>query len=282
VALPFLGVGLAALWPYYPTLGVIVQGTTESVSQNLAGGPADRPGRFLGSRSLLDVVGVAIVGLLAFPHFVRARSHAFLVLGFAGTASLTALAEYVPIPLGHRFLLFAVFYLQVATVWVLLLLTDEVRIQPRISTRRARLVGGLVATCLLAYCTFPNVSKARERLSDRPEGSPPAAFARRVARLAGPDAVVLANRKTSWALPAYGPKVIVLHHENPLVPDAAERMRHVREFYSPETSDGVRANILRKYGVTAVIVGPKSQFLEPFLRRGERHRLPQGHTLYLL
>ena len=52
---------------------------------------------------------------------------------------------------------------------------------------------------------------------------------RAIAATAGPGAVVLANPSLSWPLASFGPKVLLLLHDDPLVPDATQREQAVKD-----------------------------------------------------
>jgi hypothetical protein len=112
--------------------------------------------------------------------------------------------------------------------------------------------------------------------------SPTVRFGRRVAELVGPNAVVLADKLTSWSLPTFGTHVVAFHHRNPLVPDALERNAAVARFLG-STSDDTREAILQRYQVTHVIVSGKRGSADRFLaERAQLQLLPGGSRLYTL
>jgi hypothetical protein len=69
-----------------------------------------------------------------------------------------------------------------------------------------------------------------------------------------------------------------------LVLDEPERMKAVRNFFSPRASEALRSEILRRYAVTHVLIHRKRQrHLTEFLdTRGTRRSVPAGYFLYSL
>jgi hypothetical protein len=116
-----------------------------------------------------------------------------------------------------------------------------------------------------------------------PRESPTVVVGKRVARLAGPNAVVLAAPLASWSLPTFGPKVVTLHHRNPLITDGEERDAAMT-FFSGTTSDEERLAILERFQVTHVLAPPvTSRSLARFFREHAHARdVPGKHTLYAI
>ena len=107
---------------------------------------------------------------------------------------------------------------------------------------------------------------------------------RRVGQIAHTTGVVLGDPLPCWSLPTFGPRIVALHHSNPLVPDTDERTQQVRRFFAPGTPNREREAILRRYSVTHVLFtarqgGSAERFVE---KRAEAFDLPAGLTLYAL
>jgi hypothetical protein len=118
---------------------------------------------------------------------------------------------------------------------------------------------------------------------ERPRESRIVRYGQNVRKYAGPDAVVLADALNSWPIPTFGPKVVALHHLNPLVPDQFERNARVRAFFEG-ADDQTRMDVLRRYHVTHVIVTTEQDqelggFLQPLARR---RRIGGDFILYTL
>jgi hypothetical protein len=110
-------------------------------------------------------------------------------------------------------------------------------------------------------------------------------YARDAAQIAGKNAVILADSLNSWPIPTFGPKVIVLRHMNPLVPDEGERNHAVQRFLSKPLGSDERRRIIERYGVTHVLVrGRPRRPLATFLAEqgAARHALAAGYGLYPL
>jgi len=276
------GILLACLWPYYPALGMVAGGTTERVGQALAlrNVPLHE---FYSAPVLRQILGHALLAVPCLGFFVVVRRHLFVVLGTLAMLAVFVGSALVPVPLGHRFVLLAVFFLQVALVYLLLALTPRGDAWP--GHPRARLAAALGTGLFLAYLVVANVVEARERFAEFRGGlSPTVRIGRRVGQIARTSGVVLGDPLPSWSLPTFGPRIVALHHSNPLVPDTAERAQQVRRFFAPGTSNREREAILGRYQVTHVLFtarqgGSAERFVE---RRGEAFSLPGGLTLYAL
>jgi hypothetical protein len=134
------------------------------------------------------------------------------------------------------------------------------------------------------YVAYDNVKDAQKRFtrSMLVRESPTVRFGRRVADLVGPNAVVLADKLTSWSLPTFGTHVVAFHHRNPLVPDALDRNAAVARFLG-SASDDTREAILERYKVTHVIVSGKRGSADRFLAdRAKLLVLPGDSRLYVL
>jgi hypothetical protein len=286
-----VGLLLTALWPYYPALGMVAGGTVERVKDSA---PDDLGGahRFYGAVELSGILGFCLLALPLLPYLWVRRQHVFAVLGALLMLGVFVGNALVPVPLGHRYVLLSVFFLQIVLVKLLLILTPRRAGGGWAERALLRIGAALLVAGFLAYCVGANVWAAEEHLRragaharDATEReSVTVRYARRVAELAGPKAVVLSTALASWPLPTFGPKVIAPHHTNPLIPDTPERRRAAIRFFAPHTAPNERRLILRRYGVTHVVApprasGPVLEFLE---REGKRQGLPGGYALFTL
>lgn len=278
-----LGLVLAALWPYYPSVSMIVSGTASYVK-----GATQAKAQFYQPDVVFSVFGFATPGVLVLLYFLVKRVQLFLPLG-----ALCMLAPYLyngfvsPLPLGHRFLLLSAFFVQAAMVWLLLNLQRLLSPARRISERaRQAMAGALAAACLIAM-TGTGVSTAIDRFENtskryRGRTSPVVRYARAVGKIAG-SGVVLATKEQSWPLPTFGPKIVALNHRNPLVRNAMESRRDAERFFSRRATNSERVEILNKYKVAHVLVRGRARRLKKFLhRRATRKRIPGGRWLYTL
>jgi hypothetical protein len=276
------GLLLACLWPYYPALGMVAGGTTERVGRALARRNVPLH-EFYSTGMLRQILGYTLLAVPCLGFFVVVRRHLFVVLGALAMLTVFVGSALVPVPLGHRFVLLAVFFLQVALVFLLLALTPSGDAWPRHS--RARVAAALGTGLFLVYLVVANVQQTRERFAEFRGGvSPTVRVGRRIGQIAGKSGVVLGDPLPCWSVPTFGPRIVALHHSNPLVPDTDERTQQVRRFFAPGTPNRERESILRRYAVTHVLFtarkgGSAERFVE---RRGEAFSLPAGLTLYAL
>jgi hypothetical protein len=281
------GVLLASLWPYYPALGMVAGGTVARVEQGIEAGGHELHS-FYQPSMIANILGFALLALLPLPYFVWKRKHLLVPLGAFTMLGVFAVSAWLDVPLGHRFLLLSVFFFQIGLVWLLLELLPPHATEPGAPPllRVASIAGAVVAGGLLLFMGVTSVTDARERFFDagRSQGgeSVTVRYGRRVGELAGPKAIVFGDPLSSWPIPTFGPRVVTLHHRNPLIADAEERNRSAAVFFSGRTQDDERTAILARYRVTHVVLPLNpSKSAQRFLEtRGHRRGLPTGRMLY--
>lgn len=289
-----LGVVLSHFWPYFSPWVVVRGGhgqdagwAAESVKQAADLHVKRRLHEFYHPIALLSALGLAVLPLLALPWFFLRRERWFVALGTLSMGLPFALNAFVELPLGHRFLLLSMVYLHIGLVWLLLCLTPGYAGAFGFVRRR---VGGFVsalcvAATLLVFFAHSVIVAREPQLSrrySRPE-SYVVSNMRAFAQAAGSDAVVLASPLLSWPLPTFGPKVIALYHEDPLVPDAEARETAVKRFLAPWVQDQERTQILAKYQVSHVLLNRESGPVLRFLAKTSTARaVGSGYTLYTL
>jgi len=288
-----IGCASAHFWPYFSPWLVLRGGHGEaadwaeqSVQQAADLHVKTKLHDFYRPLPLLKALGLGAITLLALPYFFLRRRRWFVGLGALSMLLPFLGNAFVELPLGHRFVLLAIVYLHIGLVWLLLKLTPGHAGAFRFLRRRfLGLVSALIVTAtLLVFCAH-SVQLAQKALdAPRYRGeSPIVRTMRELAVVAGPGAVVLATPAASWPVPTFGPKVLVLFHLDPLVPDARERANRVRRFLQPGASDAERFEILTRYGVSHILVqretGPLAQFLA---KNCTVRRIGSGYNLYTL
>lgn len=280
------GVILAAFWPYYPALGMVMRGTAARVSHRISSSDGAELHRFYSASYLFQISGFALLAVPCFAYFVVVRRHLFLVLGTLSMLAVFVVSAFIDIPLGHRFVLLAMFFLQIGVVFLLLALTPRERPLPVWARRPALRAAAAFATgALLVFLVVSNVQAAVRRFAEFRGGtSHTVRLSRRIGQIAGPDAVILGDAQTCWSVPTFGPRVVAPHHSNPLVPDTDERRLAVRRFYTYGMSDAERTSIVERYHVTHVLftqrqAGPAERFSQ---QHGTVSDLPYGGRLYAL
>ncbi|HET7546031.1 MAG TPA: hypothetical protein VFK05_39450 [Polyangiaceae bacterium] len=271
-----VGLALSHFWPYFSPWVVLRGGhgssadwAAHSLQQAADLHMKRRLHMFYRTSGLLQTLGVAALTGLCLPYFFFRRARLFVSLGALGMLVPYIANIFVEIPLGHRFLLLAIVYLHIGLVGLLLRLTPGHMGTFRFLRRRAvAFVSALLVAALLVVFSAHSVLETERHIAEprfRGRESPVVLNMRELAAVMGPHAVVLTNPLLSWPLPTFGPKVLVLHHDDPLVPDAVEREFWVKRFLGSGGSDEERAAILARYGVTHVAVqreaGPMARFL---------------------
>jgi len=290
-----VGCAMAHFWPYFSPWVVLRGGHGESadwagqsVQQAAELHVKKKLHEFYQPLALLKALGLGTLTLLALPYFFLRRERWFVGLGALSMLLPFVGNAFVELPLGHRFILLSIVYLHIGLVWLLLRLTPGHAAAFRVVRRRAWGIASalLVAATLLVFSTHA-VLQARAlfedaRFRERRE-SPVIRNMRNFAAAAGPDAVVLATPLLSWPLPTFGPKVLVLFHQDPLVSDAIQRQYWVRRFLAPSTPDDVRRTILARYGVSHVLLQRDTGTLSRFLATTSTVRmLGSGYRLYTI
>lgn len=289
-----LGCGLAAFWPYFSPFLVLRGGrgeaadwASESVQQAKELYSKPRLHMFYRTQGLTRALGLAWVTVLALPYFLLQRRRWFVSLG-ALSMLLPFLANmYIEVPLGHGFVLLAMVYLHVGLVWLALGLTPGHSSSfPLLRFRALGIVTSLLtfATLLLFFShAVLHAYESQQPAKFEERESPLVVSSRAIAEAAGPNAIILASPRTSWPLPTFGPRVLVLLHPDPLVPDAGQREGLVGRFLRRSISDAERREILARYGVTHVLLGRREgRPAAEFLAANAKLRVINGYQLYAL
>jgi len=294
-AVVIIGCALAHFWPYFSPWLVLRGGHGEAAGW--AEQTVQQAGELQVKKKLHDFyrpipllksLGLGTLTLLTLPYFLWRRPRWFVGLGVLGMLVPFVGNMFVELPLGHRFVLLAIVYMHIGVVWLLLKFTPGYRLAFRWLKNRylAALSALLVAATLLVFCR-QSLLLARKTVENRRYQPGRESWViestREIANAAGPGAVVLATPALSWPLPTFGPKVLVLFHQDPLVPDAQEREYWVRRFLTGLASDDERRTTLRRYGVTHVLLlreyGPVVEFLD---KNATLRRIGSGYRLYKL
>lgn len=275
---------LAEIWPYFSTwtltLGLDPGAAHVSLDIGAGGGMAraaelyrDHP--FYDPLQVLTTAGPALLGLPVLVYLIARRRQLFIVLGFGFVMLPYVLNLFVPVILGHRFLIFGIFFLHLALVWTLLpggglVPADGAPADGAEGSTRVRGAVRLAATAVLLPLLLAwNVGLAvletaglhlgpRLELSrHETDADGIASLMRRLGRRLPGDAVVMANPRISWPMPSFFGKVVALHHPNPMVADQVRRLADVAAFFAAATPAAERTDILRRYGVSHVVYRPR-------------------------
>ncbi len=282
------------LWPYYSTWQTLrggdevdlswVTGGSDEVAEEAEGKATHL---FYRPVPLAKTIGFAAVGAYALAAVVFTGRHRFLLLGAVTMLLPFVVNAAVEVPLGHRFILLVIPFLQMGLVWMLLKATPGFhegwwRLRGPPWVRHLSVLGVAAA---LGAMVMVNVEKA-DAITHSWRGTRRSVIrrCRGVADVAGPGAVVMADPLASWSLPACGVKVVALQHPNPLVADQRVRSALVQRFLDPATSNAEREQILARYRATHVLThGKIPPEVVEFLRwRARPHDLSRGYVLHAL
>ena len=272
-----VGAALSHFWPYFSPWEVLHGGKTDdqwmSQSVDQAVKLKDDAARhfrrhhFYRIKGLQNALGLSLLGLVALPYFWLRPRRWFVGLGALSMLAPFAVNAFVELPLGHRFVLLAIFYLQVAVVWILLALTPGYARSLSVLRRLwAKLIAIPLLIAVLGVFGYHNVEAALKSLSHGRfnSQSPAVREGGAVGDAAGPHAVVIALTPLCWPVPTFGPKCLTLLHTNPLVGDEGERERWLNRFFNDRVSDAERSSIVERYGVSHVLIrwGPRGSLAE--------------------
>jgi hypothetical protein len=279
-----IGFILTELWPYYSAIDIAL-GQTAKEAESWVGSAVSATAKsefspltralnlyyshpFYSPLRFVMSLGPALLGIPVLCWLAFKRQQLFLTSGFVLMMLPFCINLFVKIPLGHRFLLFAIVFLHIAIVWALLNIFDN-----------GKLHWKRLATALLVILTLGNVFLAgaelngiiyRPDLTKRQVGKDVIAVSEQFEELKAvipENAIVMAPINTSWVLPTFLPaKVVGLKHPNPYVHDFRLRNLNVKKFFDPNTSKAVRSEILKQYNVTHILMPKKSNISADVIR----------------
>jgi hypothetical protein len=255
---------LAELWPFYSviqvTLGVSGGESGSWISRGDFAWDA-RPRRllthpFYDPAVVTAALGPAIAGLACLWFVARRREYRFILLGALSMLLPYAINLIYPIPLGHRFLLFAIFFLHLAMVWAAM---ESLQTLARDRTAGAgslpaRFAAAGIGTVIVFGLVFNLAFAQLDYNNHVAQWRPLPATIGKVVRAVPDTGIIMARPMVAWPVPTFSGKVVSLFHPNPMVADAAERKHSVARFFDPDTSPAERTDILRRYDVSHVLI----------------------------
>ena len=284
------GLFLPLLWPYF-SLGRMI---LKLLSYQKHWGKL--PTSYYHLQGVLQILGPAVLGIPAVFYAAYKKKNGFLISGFLVMILLLAAAIIFSVPTGERFLIFAVFFLQLALIWAIL---EGEASPPRpspSSTKRRFLQKGLHS--LLALFFGWNITAAVFEFTGLPvqlfpqvpyhysfsaESHRLISDLRRLAPFIPARAVVMAPDDISRLLPAFSGKVVVVHRMGFFVSSEEKNRRYAdnEKVYSAETSPLEREALLKRYGVSYLLFDREQTspgLMNELIKLGK----PVGGTLKLL
>lgn len=269
------GALLTFLWPWYPIAEVFVsgsatQGSTPGLLDSLASPPPGRSANLIAHHpfyaidQILFTLGPLLIGIPALLWMAWRRVHLFAPLGALAMLLPYAANLVINLPLGHRFLLFFIFYCQVAVIWLLLRLWSDTG---TIAAGWRWLAGSLLAVTVAWNLALAGLEVAGHHLSpagdylpnshESPIAGNSGALVNRYRLFSvymEDDSIVMAQAGPGWPLPTFAGKVVTLLHPNPLVPDLAQRHDDALAFFAADSEREQRLALLAKYQATHLLL----------------------------
>lgn len=281
IAAILLGAILVELWPYFSTwkvvLGIeergapaaaeVVTGQVDSwIERGKLSTDYSRPVQlaldhpFYRISDVLAALGPAFFGIPVLVYFLAARRQLFIVAGAAAMLMPYLVNIVFPIPLGHRFLLFFVFFLHLALIWLLLFTMGGAAKADQPGDRCRGIAVGFLAFILVWNIGLTAAEMVKVLLVKHNRISSKAytitsvvPLMRSIAEHIPEDAVVMAPLYLGWPLPTFSGKIVGALHSNPIVPDDRERRRNTKAFFSPKTTNTDRMSMIVQYDVTHIL-----------------------------
>ena len=269
---------LVELWPYFSTWQITL-GTSGGESSSwvssasfeflsraktlYSGHPFYQP------HQILLTFGPALLGIpLVFYLLVKERNW-FLFAGCAIFSIPYLLNLFVPIPLGHRFLLYVIFFLHLSLVWFFLKVIVGQRHVAWMKYAGIPLFSRYAGIRLLSAMVLWNVGLAGGELLGYSLNPGPGLWNRNkqertvvddmqaVANVVPSDAVIMAPDILAWPIPTFVGKVVSVFHRNPMIKDANQRQKDVETFFNTDAPLEDRQKIIKRYHVTHVLFDTK-------------------------
>ena len=162
---------------------------------------------------------------------------------------------FAKVNLSERFMFFIVFMLQLAfSLFWTSCRQNDIRLK-----KSFFMVTICLAVCFQSYLTFNEfivpAFKINQGDSFLPKYSAPNKVFKDLKEYLNVNDVVLSDIYSSWSIPVYtGAKIIALFHTQPHVKDNFIRVKDIKRFYNPATSNVERKKILNKYNATHILL----------------------------
>ena len=249
IATIILAILATSLWPYLSALKILT----------LASHPENPP---FGERVLEEVWYPFLLGLPALIYFFYCKQHRVLLLWFAGTwfAFLTSAA--LDLSFGNRFIFFQAFFLHVAIAEIITLGLRTGMTQGLRKPDRPALA--ITAVCIVGILASPQISEAREegfgqlpspfKLLTMPSNRE--LFAKEWA----PYRSFIGEGDIVMTPPDLSPAYLATYTRSRSVvgiyafPGSEARVEAVELFFDPNAPWSAREEVLKRYGVTKVLV----------------------------
>jgi hypothetical protein len=284
------GIFLPLLWPYFSLGRMILRLLSYQKYWSKL------PTSYYHLKSVLQILGPAVLGIPAVFYAAYKRKNGFLISGFLVMVLLLAMGVIFSVPTGERFLIFAAFFLQLALIWAILegkassprpFLSSTYRrfLQKGLHSLLALFFGWNITVAIFEFTGlpvqlfhqvpyhYPYLAESHRMISDL----------RRLASFIPERAVVMAPDNISRLLPAFSGKVVGARRGGFFVSfeDRNRRYTDNQKVYSAKTSPLEREELLKRYGVSYLLFDREQTspgLMNELIKLGK----PIGGTLKLL
>jgi hypothetical protein len=267
-----MALSLTVLWPYYNFWASFKRIAVGEMQNTL---DYDLTRQYLYSTPLLRA-GPALIGIPVLIFYFIQRQYLLLWGGYAVFGFIYLAGYYCTISLAERVIFFSMCLLQLATSrlareWLTAASGPVLLLKKRLSILLiVILAGGGALQSVLVFQEFIYPSFSFVSGSLLPRHANPNAMQNELKQYLGPGDIVLSDIFTSWSVPVYtGAKIVALFHSSPHIGDNAVRIRDVEAFYNPKMTSAERDTLVKKYGVTHILLNFKineKQF-EPVMKK---------------
>ncbi len=243
------GLALAALWPFYSVWevalgngGVGKTSWVTSLNYNAERAPYITKNHAFYQYSRIYPIALGVLCAL-----YCAKKRQFVpLLGIIGFALIYIINIYVRLPLGHRFIIYALFFAHVAITITCLDIWSKW--SPALSKGLRFVLAGL------AIVLFVSLNYDRIKPHLRPADPDILARNHAIEAVTDESSVIAGSLREIWMLTTYDRKVLALLHPNPLVPDLNQRSVANFVLLTDGSSDDVRELARNCYGVTHLVI----------------------------
>ena len=250
---------ITIMWPYYPFLKAL---------QNTVSTPwAEETRGYLYATRNIYKMGPAVLGFPVILFMLVKRKYHFISYGFLLCTAIYVLTYKPKIYLGERYIFYIIVFLHLALAWYLK--TLRVLSFAAMKDTLINLSEKNIHTLIFAAIVMLGISYQLAKLGFEQMGytidfrprpivqryeNPLDNYKALIGKIKRGD-IVLSDPLTSWLIPTVtDAKIVALYHDNPLVPDNAQRVEHSLAFYGTTTDSEKRRLILKKYNVTHVLL----------------------------
>jgi len=257
-----------ACWPYYDFFSSFRRVASGGMSHNI---DFTMTWTYLHSQPLIRL-GPALAGIPLLVVLARQRRYLFLTGGFVVFITIYVAGYFAHFSLSERFIFFVAFVLQLTCALFIRRWFDSPYTWHILAARIMALLIGVGAACQagLVYKEFIRPAWRFTDASLVPQYESPNRIQREWRMYFKRGDVVLSDIWSSFPIPVYtGARVVAAWQTSPHAASTAERLRDVALFYNQNADDETRIHILKKYGVSHILIhyaiGGKD--LEPSVRR---------------